>query len=192
VQLNKQSTTLCHTCICTCTAPGEPRSSMFGRRETSAASRTRPSNQERVGGGKGGKVGQPGGDPLPRSSPFVAALATLRGSKPGDRPKPWKESLAATGRRGDPDPTSQPSHPPRVTPAHAGPPMHTHHTTPPPLPQPAHFHLHFWAQPTRPRFLFPRIRGTENERGHHLGRRPCSSVCLAVCLSVRPCFAITV
>lgn len=71
------------------------------------------------------------------------------------------------GKEGSPEPTI-----PAINPA--SPPMHTH-ATPFPTSQFA-----VLDQPTSPCFLFPRIRTSENERGHHssaLFVRP--SVCFA-------------
>ena len=62
-------------------------------------------------------MGRAGGDPFPGDSPFVAALATLRG---------WGQMIAPTlkgipGREGVQNPQSQPSIRRAVQPAHAHP-----------------------------------------------------------------------
>lgn len=133
------------------------RSSMLvaGRRVQPAGGGP-PIRKEKVG--EGGKVGWAGGSLPQEASPFVAALATLRGSGAGDRP-----NLGRNTWEGEESRTHNPSHP--IPPARQ--PVHAPHPS-----QPANSPSD---QPASPRFLFPRIRASEGPTRSSL-RRPCLSL----------------
>lgn len=139
------------------------RSSMLvaGRRVQPPGARP-PIRKEKVG--EGGKVGWAGGSLPQEASPFVAALATLRGrGGRGQVIAPTLEGIPGKGRSPEPTIPAIPSRQP------ASPSMH--HTLP--------------NQPIRPRTSLParvscfqEYEPARDQRGHHSAGLVCPSVSL--------------